>query len=119
MAVETLSNLGAELNISLMQGKYWGTILTIRDANGVALDITGYSFRGHVRQAPAGDLIAAFVFTPVDAPNGAVRVELPSVDTAGLLIARYVYDWEYADLAGEEHALVRGWISVVAEVTHA
>jgi hypothetical protein len=119
MAVETLSNVGADLNLSLMQGKYWSTQLTLRDGTGLAIDVTGYQFRGHIRQTPTGVLVAAFTFTIVDAPNGVVRAELPSELAATLVYPRYVYDWEYVDNADEEHALVKGSISVVPEVTHA
>jgi len=118
VAISTLSNVAADLNLSLMQGKYWSTLLTLRDGTGVAIDVTGYEFRGHIRQTPTGTLVAAFTFTLEDAPNGLVRVELPSELAATLALPRYVYDWEYADNADEEHALVKGSISVVPEVTH-
>jgi hypothetical protein len=118
MAIETLSNVAADLNLALMQGKYWSTVLTLRDSAGVAIDVTGYEFRGHIRETPTGSLVAAFTFTIEDAAQGIVRVELPSTLAATLTFPRYVYDWEYADGTAEEHALVKGSISVLAEVTH-
>ena len=118
MTVPTIDNLPADLNLALMQGKYWATIMTIRDAEGVAIDVTGYVFRGQVRPYPTGPEAASFTFTIVDAPGGVVRVELLSADTVTLTGTRYQYDWEYADGAGEEHALVRGTIAVSPEVTH-
>jgi len=118
MAVETLTNVAADLNLVLMQGKYWSTLLTLRDGAGVAINVTGYVFRGHIRETPPGVLAASFVFTIEDAPNGLVRVELPSEVAVTLTRPRYVYDWEYADNADEEHALVKGSVSMVPEVTH-
>ena len=119
MAVATIDNLPADLNLALMQGKHWSTIMSLRDSAGAPIDVTGYVFRGQVRPTPPGPLAASFTFTIVDAPNGIVRVELSSADTAALTATRYLYDWEYADLVGEEHALVRGSISISLEVTHA
>lgn len=119
MATNTLSNVAAELNLSLMQGKYWSTRMTLTDAGGSPVDVTGYAFRGHVRRTPTNALVAEFAFVVLDAPGGVVRVELLSEQTAQLSVPHYLYDWEYADADGEEHALVKGSISVVAEVTHA
>lgn len=118
MAIETLSNVAADLNLDLMQGKYWSTLLKLQDGGGVAIDVSGYEFRGHIRETPPGVLVASFVFTIEDAPNGLVRVELPSELAVTLTRPRYVYDWEYADNEDEEHALVKGSISVLPEVTH-
>lgn len=118
MAIETLSNVGADLNLALMQGKYWSTVLRIQVGTGTPLDVTGYEFRGHIRQTPTGELVASFTFTIEDATGGVVRVELPSDVAATLSYSRYMYDWEYSDNADEEHSLVKGSISVLAEVTH-
>lgn len=119
MAIETLTNVGADLNLALMQGKYWSTVLTLQVGSGTPLDVTGYEFRGHIRQHPTGVLVASFVFTIEDAVNGVVRVELLSDDAVLLVYPRYVFDWEYSDNTDEEHSLVKGSVSVLAEVTHA
>lgn len=119
MAITTISNVAADLNLTLMQGKHWGTVMTLTDATGTPMDVTGLVFRGHVRQTAASTLAATFTFTVLDALAGTVRVELVSDETVMLTLPKYVYDWEYADALGEEHALVKGSVAVVAEVTHA
>jgi hypothetical protein len=116
--IETLSNVAADLNLRLMQGKYWSTIMTIKDATGKPFDVTGYIFRGQIRKTATSPLAASFVFTILDAVAGSVRAELLSDQTSKLTAPKYVYDWEYADAQGEEHALVKGNVNVTAEVTH-
>jgi hypothetical protein len=116
--VETLSNVAADLNLSLMQGKYWSTIMTIKDATGKPINVTGYIFRGQIRKTVTSPVTASFTFTIADALAGSVRAELLSDQTSKLTALKYVYDWEYEDVQGEEHALIKGNVNVIAEVTH-
>jgi len=40
-----------KLNIELKQGEDFYRLITIKDANGVAVDITGYSFAADIRRS--------------------------------------------------------------------
>lgn len=109
----------------LHQGESWQFTIVRKDADGVELDMTGYTIAGQVRSAPSSDTVAAtFSCTLVDSPetsdpNRAVLCVLSAASTIALAPrSAYVYDI-HATPPGATAAryLVGGAITIRPRVT--
>lgn len=120
---------GAELDLLIRQGATFGPVRsTLKDNLGVAINITGGTFRAQIRKTATSTLVpgATAVFTVVDAPNGVFDWEFP-VSSTTLLVADneselaqasiYVWDMEFQDTAGRVLPLTYGKVNVFREVT--
>lgn len=108
----------ATLHIIIEQGSKFEKQLTLKKA-GVVLNITGWTFKGQIRksQLKTSDLVGAFVFTTVDAPNGRVDMTILDTLTAPFPVGTHRYDVEYDDGSGIDRRMLQGDAKVDAEVT--
>lgn len=115
-------------NFEFSQGSTFRLLLTIRSA-GVPIDLTGYTFRGKVKESIADSAaLISFSFTLRDQTSypGQVYAELTAVNTAGLTVpattdftqSRFMYDIEAVDTDAYVHAIMYGFLDVRPEVTN-
>jgi len=114
------------LNLVIEQGVTFGMTITVKDSTGTVINITGYTFRGSIKES-AQDTAAvkAFTCTITDAVNGVFTVGLTDTETAALPAtgdtydeySEYVYDIEMEDSGGVVTRLLNGAVSVSPEVT--
>lgn len=110
-----LSNTGASVDLLLRKGAAFARTFTLK-TNGVATDITGYSFAAQIR-TQAGTLMGTFTCSIVNASQGTFSISLSAVSIAGLTVGTvYVWDLESTSPGGVME-LMRGYVNVVAEVT--
>lgn len=120
----------AEYNITIEQGATFTRTLTLKDGNGAGIDLTGYQFRGYVKESQsATSTLAIFQFTLANQTTspGVVTAVLPYSDTAALPVpestkaalknAVYLYDIEAQTPAGDVLRLLQGKATVVPEIT--
>lgn len=103
-------------NISIDQGADFSTTIEIKDSNGVAVDITGYSANATLRKTYYSSNSYAFQ-TTVDGPNGRVTLSLPASNTAVLSAGRFVYDLVVTNVALVKSRVVEGYVTVCPGVT--
>lgn len=109
-------------NFDIEQGIPFARIMNIKDAAGVALNLTGYSARMHIRPYVSSTeiLISAttannkLILTPL---TGVLTLSLSEEDTKLLTYSKSVYDIELLDTAGAPVRLLQGSITVSREVT--
>jgi hypothetical protein len=112
-------------DLKVYQGATYSLGMTIRDAQGNPIDLTGLSFRGQIRKTVSSQEIAAsFQFQVQDQITnpGKVTCFIPAEDTAAIQVApsaspdrkitRMAYDIESEDGDG----LVVRWLQGVAEI---
>ena len=109
-----------KLNIELKQGEDFYRLITIKDANGVAVDITGYSFAADIRRS-FSDSVAylSFSFNISDATGGEVEMTLAkALSTAKTIKIKenFLYDVEMNDTVRTSR-IMEGTCSVSPEVT--
>lgn len=110
-----LSNTGASVDLLLRKGAAFSRTFTLK-TNGVATDITGYTFASQIR-TQAGTLMATFSCTIVNAGQGTFSIALTAAAIAGLTVGTvYVWDLESTSPGGVME-LMRGYVNVVPEVT--
>jgi len=114
------------LDLVIEQGVTFGMTITVKDSTGTVINITGYTFRGKIKES-AQDVSATedFTCTITDAVNGVFTVGLTAAETAALAAtgdtydeySSYVYDIEMVSATSEVTRLLNGAISVSPEVT--
>jgi hypothetical protein len=118
-------------DILIEQGATFSIILSLKDENFVAIDLTGLTFRGYVKKAFTDVTTEAqFTFQTLDQNDpetkGKVKVSLTPAQTAAMTtnatgtnrtITTMVYDIESQSIAGEVTRWLQGEVKVSPEVT--
>jgi hypothetical protein len=119
-------------DITLEQGATFDLPLRYRTPAGVAVNLTGYSAKMQVREAPASSLLVEFNSTLTangfiwltgsaenreDGANGNVRVYMTAANTAALPRFAGRYDLELRDASGYVTRLLEGQFRVEPEIT--
>ena len=103
------------------QGATFSWVFTLKDNNGVVVDLTGYTARMHVRVTAATastiiELTTANSRIVLGGTDGTITLALTATETAALTAGSYVYDLEL--LSGSSvQRLLEGDFVVTSEVT--
>lgn len=113
-------------NFEQEQGADFTALLTIKNAEGTVIDITGYTFRGQIRQKISDSTkLADFTFAIQDASAGTVLVSLTAAQTSALparglifsTLTDLVYDIEMINAENKVTRIMNGYFKVSPEVT--
>lgn len=111
----TLTNTGYRTDLLLVKGSPFTRVQTFK-RNGAIQDLTGYTFAGQVRTT-SGSLVASFVCSVVNAPQGLFMWSLPAI-SVGLLALGQEYPWSLEfTTGGATYELYRGVVTAVEEIT--
>ena len=104
-------------NILIEQGATFAKTLTIKDATGDPINLTGKTFASKLRRRPT-DVNAAgtFTFTVINAALGTVSWTMPATTTAGIVAEPHYYDVEMTE-GSTVTRLMEGTAFVNFEVT--
>jgi len=110
-----------KLDIELKQGEDFYRVLTIKDENGLPLDLTGFSFASQIRAAYNDELFLSFTFiiSHQVTNKGEVVMTLAKALSSAKEVntkARYVYDVEMND-GSRTSRIMEGVCLVTPEVT--
>lgn len=103
---------------ALYQGDDYTALITVRNADGSAADITGYTALAQIRRdvADADATVAATFTAAVSSPH--VLLSLTNAQTRALS-GKYVWDLQLTSAAGLIATILKGKVSVEAEVSRA
>lgn len=110
-------------NLDVIQGSTFSAQLSLKQADGTAVDLEGYSVRGHIKYKYGTnvvllDLEPAVVTTGgFTAASGVVNITLDAIDTAALPVMMGVYDIETFNNDGEVNKVLDGKVRIHPEVT--
>jgi hypothetical protein len=108
-----LSNTGERVDFNLVRNAGFARTFTHK-TNGVATNITGYTFAAQIRTT-AGALVASFTITTVNAAQGTFSVALSAAQTSALT-AGTTYLWSLEQTASSlTSELLRGYVQVVLD----
>lgn len=116
-----------QIDLPVEQGATFSWALTIK-ADDLPVDITGYSFRGQIRDTySSGAILASFTFTITDATAGQVSMTMTAAETTAITvdpatsyertITNATYDVEMVDTAGTVFRILEGTALISPEVT--
>lgn len=113
-------------NFCMNQGDDFALTLTIKGDNGVPFDLTGYSFASQARETIASPTPAFafdfFIPPQVDTEVGKVVMRISNANSAAIALGGleqkdFIYDVEMTDANSLVSKIMRGTVTVVAEVT--
>lgn len=113
--------MAAVANLTVDQGANFSSDVTVKDSNGNAFDLTGYTARAKMAKGyQSTKTRTTFTCTVAsDATTGVVAMSLTAAQTTALdAPARYVYDLEIEQTAtGNVTRVIEGIINVRPNVT--
>ena len=112
--------MAAIANLTVDQGTSFTSDVTVKDANGNAFDLTGYTANAKMAKGFASTRTRTTITTTIaaDAATGVVTLSLSSTVSAALDAERYVYDLEITQTSsGNVTRVIEGIITVRPQVS--
>ena len=104
-------------NIFIDQGATFTTTVTVSDANGDAVNLSGYSVAAQIRKTFLSSSATAFTATISNASSGEITISLSPTQTTALEAGRFVYDVLITASGGTKTRVVEGQVTVNPSVT--
>ena len=104
-------------NIFIDQGADFTTTVTVSDANGDAVSLSGYSVAAQIRKSHLSSTSTAFTASISNASAGEITISLTDSQTTSLEAGRYVYDVLITASGGTKTRVVEGQVTVNPSVT--
>ena len=104
-------------NIFIDQGATFTTTVTVTDANGDAVNLSGYSVAAQIRKTFLSSTATAFTATISNASAGEITISLSPTQTTALEAGRFVYDVLITASGGTKTRVVEGQVTVNPSVT--
>ena len=106
-------------NLTIDQGASFKAEIDVKDADGDALDLTGFTGAGQMRKTYSSSTKTDFtVEFKIPRSSGTLTISLSASDTNALKAGRYVYDVEITKKSDAEVTrVVEGQIDVTPGVT--
>ena len=110
--------MAAIANLTIDQGATFTSDVTVKDAQGNAFNLTGYTAVAKLAKGFASTKTRTNMTTSIatDATTGVVTLSLTATETAALDAERYVYDLEITSGAAVTR-VIEGIITVRPQVT--
>ena len=110
--------MAAIANLTIDQGATFSSDVTVKDAQGNAFNLTGYTAVAKLAKGFASTKTRTNMTTSIatDATTGVVTLSLTATETSALDAERYVYDLEITSGATVTR-VIEGIITVRAQVT--
>lgn len=103
-------------DLVIYKGDYVELFVTIKDAAGVAITLTGQTPKAHLKTDYSDPAPTSFVCT-LTATTGQVKIFLSTTTTTNLLPGSYIWDFQITDGTGETRTYLAGDVTVYDEVT--
>jgi len=108
-------------DLNFNEGDDFPYIVTITDSDGVAVDLTGYTFYMTIKKKKSDpDAIAIFKKTVTSIPQaaeGIVTITVDRADTLNIQPGIYPYDIKYKDSTGDIRTVIYGNFTIIQGVT--
>ena len=104
-------------NLTVDQGSNFLAYVDVTDADGNALNLTGYTVAGQIRKTYSSLTAVDFNASVNSAINGTISLTLSDTVTNGIKAGRYVYDVEILSDSGSRTRVLEGQVEVTPGVT--
>ena len=105
----------AELTID--QGANFSTAVTVKDANGSGLNLSGYTVASQMRKSYYSTTANNFTATVTGIANGEITLSMTAANTSNLTAGRALYDLLISDSSGVKTRVVEGIVTILPNIT--
>ena len=109
--------MATRVDLAIDQGTTFSTEVTVTDASGDVVDLTGYTANAQIRAHHTSSSITKTFTIVSGGTNGILTLSLDYANTAAITSGRYVYDVEVTSGADVRSRVVEGIVTVNANVT--
>jgi len=110
--------MSAKANLLIEQGTDYTTTLTVNDADGVPVNLTGYTGAAQIRKHYSSNTATTIAVSfSSDRTSGLVTLTVARSVTQAMAHGRYVYDVELTNASASVSRLVEGIVTITPEVT--
>ena len=128
MPASVISNIGAQVNMTLRHGADFQTTLTFTNPDGSPVNLTGCTLAAQIRQLPLAQIPPLAFFTCVvaaDPTKGLATMSLPGIVSETLTVgasltnplSQYSWDLTLTDALGRVSCPLYGQVSFYRDVT--
>jgi len=105
-------------NISIEKGIHYDVTFTLKDSDGVAINVTNFTFKAEIRRRAETDLIKAFTITKTNATNGIIALEMTGANTLALPVGKLAWDLVAKDGSNKIRRYLSGDVTVTESVSN-
>jgi len=110
--------MAAISNLVIDQGTTYSLTISVADATGAAVNLTGYTLRAQLRKSYGATSYTSFTTSAGAVPaDGELTISLTDAQTSALKSGRYVYDIEIVDTSSVVTRVLEGIVTITPEVT--
>jgi len=109
--------LAAYTELNVEQYASFSTTVNVEDAQGDAINLSGYSASSQIRKSYYSSTANNFTATITGTANGEITLSMTAANTATLTPGRYLYDLVITAPDTTKTRVVEGIINVLAGVT--
>ena len=104
-------------NITIDQGTDFSSSIDVTDAEGDAVNLTGYTVKGQIRKTYTSSTAVDFTCAVSNAAAGIISIALTAAQSNAMKSGRYVYDVEMTASGGAKTRVVEGQVEITPGVT--
>ena len=104
-------------NITIDQGTDFSSNIDVTDADGDAVNLTGYTVKGQIRKTYASSTAVDFTCTVSNAAAGIITIALTAAQSNGMKSGRFVYDIEMTSSGGAKTRVLEGQAIITPSVS--
>ena len=105
------------VELTIEKGATFSSLITVKDDQGLAQDLTGYSARSQMRKSYYASSKHDFVVSITSPATGILQMDMSAANTANITPGRYVYDVEIENASGDVTRIFEGIVTVLPNVT--
>lgn len=109
--------MAAISNLFVDAGSDYSTIITVAAANGVPLNLSGYTVKSQMRKSYSSSTAYNFTAVVQDAALGKIRLSLTASQSEVIPAGRWLFDVEITSSGGTRKRVVEGIVTVTPQIT--
>ena len=104
-------------NITIDQGTDFSSAIDVTDADGDAVNLTGYTVKGQIRKTYTSSTAVDLTCAVSNAAAGIISIALTAAQSNAMKYGRYVYDVEITSSGGAKTRVLEGQVEITPGVT--
>jgi hypothetical protein len=104
-------------NMTIDQGTDFSSAIDVTDADGDAVNLTGYTVAGQIRKTYTSSTAVNLTCAVSNATSGIISVALTAAQSNAMKSGRYVYDVEITSSGGAKTRVLEGQVEITPGVT--